>query len=166
VRSLLAAVAVAMAAAMFPCAPAFAANAGSDPWAAAAADLSMPVLEPASTPGMTVRGVDPQHVDCGAIKEQLIARYSGGPNGKRLKVFEGKPQYCGDIGDAPVIARLRIHGRRATLYDYCEGLGCRQATNAFLLTWRERGIGIVLISRGTSRSALAAIGESMALVPG
>jgi hypothetical protein len=133
------------------------------PWQQAADRLDMPVLYPTSTPNLHLNRVVPREIECGNILEELDGYYTG-PNGRRLRVAEGKPYYCGDIGDAKLIARPTIHGKRASVYDYCEGTGCRRATYRFLVTWREQGIQIVLISRGTPRATLYAIARSMQTV--
>jgi hypothetical protein len=130
------------------------------PWQAAADRLDMPVLHPTYTPNLNLRRVVPVEIECGNILEELDGYYTG-PNGRKLRVAEGKPYYCGDIGDAKLLARPTIRGKRASVYDYCEGTGCRNATYRFLLTWREQGIQIVLISRGTPRPTLYAIARSM-----
>lgn len=140
------------------------AGAGSDPWAAAAAKLSMPVLAPAKTFGMTLKRVHPHAIDCGPTQEELEAYYGAGER-QKLTILEGKPYYCGDLGDAPLLATLRIHGRKASLYSYCQGTGCAKATHTYALYWRERGVQLALISRGTPRAQLVQIANSMAVVP-
>jgi hypothetical protein len=130
------------------------------PWQAAADRLDMPVLYPTSTANLQLNRVVPRDIDCGNILEELDGYYTG-PNRRKLRVAEGKPYYCGDIGDAKLLAHPTIHGKRASLYDYCEGTGCRRATFRFLLTWREQGIQIVLVSRGMPRPTLFAIARSM-----
>jgi len=138
-----------------------AAAAVPDAWQRAADRLDMPVLYPTSHPGLALDRVVPQSIACGPTEEQLDGYYRGrNGNGKRMRVAEGKPFYCGDIGDAPLLAHPTIHGKRASLYDYCEGSGCGRATFRFLLTWREQGIQITLISRGSTRSTLYAIARS------
>jgi hypothetical protein len=122
-------------------------------WQRAADRLDMPVLYPTHHPGLTLNRVVPQEIDCGV---------SG--NGKRLRIAEGRPFYCGDIGDARLLAHPTIHGRRASLYEYCEGTGCGRATHRYLLTWREQGIQLTLISRGSPRPTLYAIARSMTRV--
>jgi hypothetical protein len=147
---------------------AFAATAAAAPpaaWQRAADRLDMPVLYPTHHPGLALHRVVPREIDCGPIQEELDGYYRGvGGNGKRLRIAEGKPYYCGDIGDAELLARPRIHGKRAYLYSYCEGVGCRRATHRYLLTWREQGIQITLISRGSPRARLYAIARSMTRV--
>jgi hypothetical protein len=141
------------------------ASAGGDPWAAAAAKLSMPVLAPSATPGMTLKRVVAHDVDCGPIQEELEAYYGAG-EAKKLTILEGKPTYCGDIGDARMLGTYRVHGKKATLYAYCQGRGCRKATHAYDLVWREQGIQIQLISRGTPRDGLLRIARGMERVEG
>ncbi len=135
-------------------------RAPNDPWQTAAARLEMPVLKPQVTPSLRLDRVVPRTIECGQITEELDAYYSGA-RGKRLRIAEGKPFYCGDIGDALVLERPVVHGRRAALYDYCEGLGCGTATNTYLLTWRELGVQLVLISRGSSKESLLRIARGM-----
>jgi hypothetical protein len=134
------------------------------PWQRAADTLAMRVLYPTYTPGLALKRVVPKKVDCGRPLEQLDGYYGGGPSGKRLRVAEAKPFYCGDIGDAAVLGHPTIHGKRGTLYDYCEGTGCRKATYRFLLQWREHGIQIELISRGSPLTTLVAIARSLTQV--
>lgn len=157
--------AVAIAVAVLALAGTAVAGSVPGPWQRAADSLDMPVLYPTSTPGMTLKRVVPEKIDCGRTVEQLDGYYGGGSHGKRLRVAEAKPFYCGDIGDAAVLARPTIHGKRATLYDYCEGTGCAKATFRYLLTWHEQGIQIELISRGSSRATLYAIARSLTRVP-
>jgi hypothetical protein len=131
-------------------------------WQRAADRLEMPVLYPTHHPGLVLDRVVPREIECGPIEEELDGYYRGmAGNGKRLRIAEGKPYYCGDIGDAPLLARPTIHGKRASLYSYCEGSGCGRATHRYLLTWREQGIQITLISRGSPRAGLYAIARSM-----
>jgi hypothetical protein len=147
---------------------AFASTATAAPpaaWQRAADRLDMPVLYPTHHPGLALHRVVPREIDCGPIEEELDGFYRGvAGNGKRLRVAEGKPFYCGDIGDAPLLAHPTIHGKRASLYSYCEGSGCGRATHRYLLTWREQGIQVTLISRGSKRPTLYAIARSMTRV--
>ena len=120
---------------------------------------------PRTIPGLTLNRVVPREIDCGPIEEELDGYYRGvSGNGKRLRIAEGRPFYCGDIGDARLLAHPTIHGRRASLYEYCEGTGCGRATHRYLLTWREQGIQLTLISRGSPRPTLYAIARSMTRV--
>jgi hypothetical protein len=142
-----------------------AAQAAPEAWVRAAQQLDMPVLAPTVTPKLTLQRVVPREIDCGEIKEELDGYYRG-PDGRRLRIAEGRPQYCGDIGDAAVIGHPRIHGKRATLYAYCEGNGCQRASYTFALFWREQNVQIGLISRGTPQPVLLSIARSMRVVPG
>lgn len=123
----------------------------------------MPVFAPDQTFGMTLKRVHPQHIECGDITEQLDAYYGAGEQ-QKLTILEGKPYYCGDLGDAPLLGTFRVHGKKASLYSYCQGAGCKEATHRYALYWRERGIQIALLSRGTPRDQLLAIARSMAPV--
>lgn len=79
-------------------------------WLRAADELTVPVLAPTKTLGMTLKGVRPQHVDCGETREQLDASYGAGEQ-QKLTILEGQPAYCADLGDAPVLGTYRVHGR-------------------------------------------------------
>ncbi len=109
---------------------------------------------------MTLKRVNPQRIDCGETTEQLDASYGAGEQ-RKLTIYEGQPYYCGDLGDATVLGTYRVHGRKATLYEYCQGTGCKRATNRYALYWRERGVQVGLISRGTQRDQLLEIARSM-----
>jgi hypothetical protein len=135
-------------------------------WQRAAAELKMPVLRPSVTFGLKLQRLQTQHINCGRIKEQMDAYYSRRSDGAKLRIAEGKPQYCADLGDAPVVQRGLVHGRKATLYRYCEGPGCRRARNAYALVWSEQGITITYIARGLGRQQLFLIAASMKRVPG
>lgn len=141
------------------------AGAGSDPWAAAAQKLSMPVFAPTKTFGMALKRVHPHKIDCGDVQEELEAYY-GASEKQKLTILEGKPFYCGDLGDAPLLATLRIHGKKASLYSYCQGTGCQKASDTYALYWREQGVQIALISRGTPRGQLIQIAKSTKRVDG
>ena len=142
-----------------------AAAAVPDAWQRAADRLDMPVLYPTHHPGLALNRVVPKEIDCGPIEEELDGYYRGvSGNRKRLRIAEGRPFYCGDIGDARLLAHPTIHGRRASLYEYCEGSSCGRATHRYLLTWREQGIQVILISRGSPRPTLYAIARSMTRV--
>jgi hypothetical protein len=137
-----------------------AAGGADERWQRAADELTMPVLAPSKTFGMTLRRVHPQHIDCGEIQEQLDAYYGAGEQ-QKLTILEGQPYYCGDLGDAPFLGTYRVHGKKASLYSYCQGTGCQRASYTFALLWRERGIQVVLISRGTPRRQLLQLARSM-----
>jgi hypothetical protein len=138
-------------------------NAAPEAWVRAAEQLEMPVFAPTITPKLKLHRVVPRKIECGEIKEELDGYYRGS-DGRRLRIAEGQPYYCGDIGDAAVLGHPTIHGKRATLYAYCEGNGCQRASYTFALFWRERNVQIGLISRGTQEPTLLAIARSMRLV--
>ena len=78
-----------------------AAAAVPDAWQRAADRLDMPVLYPTHHPGLALNRVVPKEIDCGPIEEELDGYYRGvSGNRKRLRIAEGRPFYCGDIGDA------------------------------------------------------------------
>jgi hypothetical protein len=134
-------------------------------WTAAAIDLKMPVFQPADAGGLRLQRVTPKQNLCGDKPlEQLDAFYfpSGG---KHLRIAEAQPYYCGDIGDAKLLARPVVRAARARLYDYCEGSGCGAAKDAYLLQWTERKVQITLVARGFSRSELLRLAAGMKLVP-
>lgn len=73
-------------------------------WQRAAAKLNMPVFYPTAAHRLKLVSVRPQKLNCGQNMEQLDAFYGGGL--RSIRVTEGRPQYCGDIGDAPLLSRL------------------------------------------------------------
>lgn len=134
-------------------------------WLRAAGELTMPVLAPTKTFGMTLERVRPQHVECGEITEQLDAHYGAGER-QKLTILEGQPFYCGDLGDAPFLGSYRVHGKKASLYRYCQGTGCQRATHTYAVYWRELGIQVALLSRGIPRRQLLQLARSMSPVGG
>lgn len=133
-------------------------------WRRAAGKLAMPIFAPSKTAGLALTKVVPKKLTtCGSIKEQLDAYYAKGA--ATLRIAEGSPAYCADFGDAPVVAQLKVHGQPGFLLDYCEGTGC-PAKNTFLLSWAEKNVRMILISRGIAKTSLLSLAASMRVVPG
>ncbi len=130
-------------------------------WRRAAYALRMPVFAPLAkyTSGTTLRNVTPQHLStCGAVKEQVSAVYKGSA-GKGVEVYEGRPRYCGDIGDVPLLDTARVHGSVARIYGY-------QSRNEYIVIWKERGVQILVWSHKLSPYNLGRFAGSMSVVPG
>ncbi len=132
-------------------------------WKAAAQQLTMPVFAPAKTFSMTLTRVVPQHPKCGSVKEQLDAYYQS--KTAKVHILEGSPLYCKDIPNGDLLAQLTVHKQQAFLLKYCEGAGC-PAANSFLVSWAERNVRIIVISRGLTRANVVALATSMRVVPG
>jgi hypothetical protein len=113
---------------------------------------------------LKLASVRPQHLSCGLIKEQLDGLYGGGL--RSIRVTEGRPTYCADIGDAPLIGHPRVGPAKADLYRYCEDKGCAKVKLGYLRLWHRSGDQLVLITRGLTVKQVVAVGESMRLVPG
>jgi hypothetical protein len=68
---------------------------------------------------------------------------------------------CGD-GNWSV---WRIHGQPAQLLEFCAPAGCARLSGDYALAWRERGLGINLITHRLSEHQLLDIARSMTVVP-
>jgi hypothetical protein len=157
--------AIAVAATVVVAAAAGSPSAVDPKWRAVAAQLAMPVFAPTKTVGLTLTKIVPaKPKKCESIPEQLDAYYTMGTT-VTLRIAEGKPVYCADFGDAPVLSQPTIHKQAAFLLNYCDGAGC-PAKNTFLLSWAERGVRIYLVSRGVTRLKLMTLATSMRVVPG
>ena len=124
-----------------------------DPWETAAQKLSMPVFRPTVTFGMTLRRLESRAFDCGTPIEQVDA-FEKGASGRQVRIVEARPFACGDLGDVELVKRPAVRGKRASLYRYCEGNGCRRAKLPYALLWKERGLEFLLISRGLTDAQL------------
>lgn len=89
-------------------------------WTAAANRLTAPVYRPTVLPpgsvrvSLTTERLGPR--TCGGRTVERVDASYRAARGLRLRFFEGSPFICGNLGDAPVIARTRIGRSRATIY--------------------------------------------------
>lgn len=136
-------------------------------WRSAAAKLQMPVFHPTVTYRLRLTRVRPEKPPrCAGIKEQLDAYYSGSSR-TQLRISEGRPYHCNALPDAPLLQRPLVRGKRAKLFRYCEGFGCHIVVQeGYALTWRERDVEIILISRELTQAQVIAIARGMRQVPG
>ena len=137
-----------------------------DPWRIAAARLSMPVFMPSAAGvdklGLRLKSVKPQKLNCGAIKEEVTAIYGRGA--REVRITEGKPRVCGDVGELRLAARPLVNGRRATLYELCEPVGCGRAAGPELLIFRQGGVEVGLQTKGIGEAQLLALARTMKVV--
>jgi hypothetical protein len=134
-------------------------------WASVARRLAMPVLEPSVTGGLALDGVIAGR-GCGApgeLAEWLLADYSN-PEGATLRIAEGRPAPCGNFGVNLQLAVWHVQGRPARLSEFCAPPGCARLTDSYLLTWRERGVSVGLMTEGIDQTTLLAIARSLAPV--
>jgi hypothetical protein len=135
----------------------------TNPWMIAAAKLDMPVFAPRDVGGFTLKTVRPQKRACGARQEQVSANYSR-PNGAVIDVGEGRPQFCANLGDSPPLARPRVQGTQAALYELCAPAGCSRRSGEFALQWYARGVQITLLTKAVAVAELLRFARSFALV--
>ncbi len=133
-----------------------------DPWVIAEVRLRIGLLAPAATAGLVFGHV--QIRGCGDRHGWLVADYTR-PDGATLTIGEGRPYPCANIGIEPLVAVWRIHGQRATLSEECGPTGCGRLLGDYALEWRERGVGITLLTHGLTQRELLAIASSMTAVP-
>jgi hypothetical protein len=132
-----------------------------NPWVIAAARLRIGVMAPISTPGLVLRHLRLR--PCGGRK-WLVADYSRS-DGATLTIAEGRPHTCANLGVSPQLAVWRIHGRRASLLEFCAPAGCARFSGDYALDWRERGIEITLLTHGLRQAELFAVARGMTALP-
>lgn len=136
-------------------------------WQRAAQRLDMPVYRPERTEGLTLRRV---RTGRPCDNQQVTAVY-GGPDGALLRVYEGKPFFCADLGDARALGTAYVGKRLGRFYESPNS----DNQPGLFLTWftkkraqRARGPGVemwVEIDGRDKRRALR-IARSMRVVPG
>ncbi|MDX6644687.1 MAG: hypothetical protein QOK40_414 [Miltoncostaeaceae bacterium] len=152
---------LAAAVAAFGSLPAPPASAAVEPaWLEADRVLAMPVLRPAAAGslGLRLKRVLPGR---GCLGEQLDAVYNG-PGGRFLRIGEGRPGYCGDLGDVPLLGRPLIGLVRGRLYAY--GEGPRRDELPFTAAFSRRGVEVTMISSRLGREPLLRLARSMRVV--
>jgi hypothetical protein len=133
-----------------------------DPWVIAEVRLRIGLLAPTSSEGLVSARV--QIRGCGDPQHWVVADYTR-PDGATLTIGEGRPEVCANVGLAPRLAGWRIHGQPAILSEFCSPTGCGRAWGDYALEWRERGVGITLLTHGLTQRELLAIARSMTAVP-
>ena len=134
-----------------------------DPWVIADARLRIGLLAPDSTAGLVPARV--QVRGCGVGSQRWVVADYTRPDGATLTIGEGRPEVCANIGIEPRLAAWRIDGQPAILSEFCSPAGCGKAWGDYALEWRERGIGITLLTHGLTQRELLSIANSMAAVP-
>jgi hypothetical protein len=132
-----------------------------NPWVIAQAQLRIGVLAPSFSAGLVLRQIELRR--CGK-RRWLVAHYRSA-SGATLTIGEGRPDVCANLGVAPVLSVWRIHRQPAQLLEFCAPAGCARVTGEYALAWRERGVGINLITHHLGERALLAIARSMTVVP-
>ena len=135
-------------------------------WTRAAQRLDMPVYRPERADGLTLRKVTTGRP---CQNEQVTAVYRG-HNGALLRVYEGKPFFCGDLGDVRALGTAYVGKRLAHFY---ESPNFDNQPGLFL-TWftrkraeRNRGPGVEMWVEidGRDKPRALRIARSMRLVP-
>jgi hypothetical protein len=131
------------------------------PWVIAQVRLRIGVLAPSASAGLTLGHIELR--PCGK-RRWLVAHYRSAA-GATLTIGEGRPNVCANLGVAPTLSAWRIHGQPARLLEFCAPAGCARATGEYALAWRERGLGINLLTHRLTEHELLAIARSMTVVP-
>jgi hypothetical protein len=140
-------------------------NAVEPAWTRAAQRLDMPVYRPERTEGVTLRKVTSARP---CQNQQLTAVYRGA-GGALLRVYEGKPFFCGDLGDARPLGTAYVAKRLAHFY---ESPNFDNQPGLFL-TWCTRkrvagrcpGVEMSVEIDGRDKPRALRIARSMRLVP-
>jgi hypothetical protein len=134
-----------------------------DPWVIAQARSRIGLLAPTSTIGLVLHHVRLRSCG-GGLRKWLVANYTRS-DGATLTIAEGKPFVCANLGVAPRLAIWRIHGKPASLIEFCAPAGCARLWGEFALDWRERGVQVNFLTHGLTQRELLAIARSMVVVP-
>ena len=135
-------------------------------WTRAAQRLDMPVYRPERTEGLTLRKVTTGRP---CQNEQVTAVYRG-PGGALLRVYEGKPFFCGDLGDVRALGTAYVGKRLAHFYESPNS----DNQPGLFLTWftrrrveRNRGPGVEMWVEidGRDKPRALRIARSMRPVP-
>jgi hypothetical protein len=125
----------------------------------------MPVYRPAFVDRLTLRKVVPGRSCPG---EQVRAVYRGDDD-DLLRVYEGKPYYCGDLGDVDDLGTAYVHGRLAHFYsspnfDNPDGMFLQWYTRPHKDRVRHKGIQVLIEVRGRDKRRTLRIARSLKLV--
>jgi hypothetical protein len=134
------------------------------PWVIAAAKLDMPVFAPRMLAGFRLKSLVPVRHSCGPGWEQVDAQYTRA-DGATLEVAEGRPEFCANLGDPPLVARVRVQRLPAELFENCAPAGCAQRTGEYALRWIPQKVQMTLLTHAVTASQLLKIARSFALVP-
>jgi hypothetical protein len=137
------------------------ARAQGEGWHGAASVIGFPIYRPVQTLGLTSSEVTRE--DCGEQGSSLSAWYGTGR--KRIGLFESSPQPCGNPGEARVVKRVRIDGRRVEVWVFCSNRTCRPRLkdgpkNGWLLYLRKGRTLIQMTAVGLSYRELLRVAKS------
>jgi hypothetical protein len=135
-------------------------------WARAAQRLEMPVYRPDRTEGLTLRSVTTGRP---CQNQQVTAVYRG-PQEALLRVYEGKPFFCGDLGDVRGLGTAYVGRRLAHFYespnsDNQPGLFLTWCTRKRAAGGRCPGVEMSVEIDGRDKPRALRVARSMRLVP-
>jgi hypothetical protein len=135
-------------------------------WTRAAQRLDMPVYRPERTDGVSLRKVTTGRP---CRNEQVTAVYRG-PDEALLRVYEGRPFFCGDLGDVRALGTAYVGKRLARFYespnfDNQPGLFLTWCTRKLGAAGRCPGVEMSVEIDGRDKPRALRIARSMRLVP-
>jgi hypothetical protein len=134
--------------------------------------LAAPVYRPSAlAPGMRLVSLTTERLKCGdRTVEQVVATYRRSDR-FLVRIFEGTPFFCGDLGDVQRLGRTRIRRSRAAIYDSPNFDNQGGIILVWNTDWRSTSsldsVGTAMhVEIGSRDQALAIrIGRGMRLVP-
>jgi hypothetical protein len=127
----------------------------------------MPIYEPGITLGLPLGYVTPQRIpECnGHPVEEVLASY-GNPRGRNIKIGEGRPMVCGNLGDLTLtlVSHPRVMGVRADLYETCQPPGCANRTGRWAMFWHANGNEFGLFTTSITSNELILVARSLSLI--
>ena len=135
-------------------------------WGRAAQRLDMPVYRPERTEGVTLRRVTTGR----PCRNQQVTAVYRGPEGALLRVYEGKPFFCGDLGDVRGLGTAYVGRRLARFYespnsDNQPGLFLTWCTQKRAAGGRCPGVEMFVEIDGRDKPRALRVARSMRLVP-
>ena len=129
----------------------------------------MPVYLIIYAPGLTLKTVLAEKGCGGDVdQEQVHATYDG-PDGDLVRLYQGTPYYCGNLGDVRGLGTARMRGQEAFFYESPNS----DNRGGMFLRWytappkeRSRGLGsaMYLEVRGRDKARALRIARSLRLV--
>jgi hypothetical protein len=95
-----------------------------DPWPAIGRQVGFTVYEPSDVLGLPLTSVEA--IPCGSTRSWVLASYERGQGADRrgVRLYEGKPDLCGDPGEHALVGEVAVNGTTVPLYVYARGGQC------------------------------------------
>ncbi len=129
----------------------------------------MPVYRITYAPGLTLKTVLAEKGRGRDVEQEQVHAMYDGPGGDLVRLYQGKPYYCGHLGDVRGLGAARVRGREAFFYespnsDNQGGMFLMWCTAPRTGPTRGAGSAMYLEVRGRDRARALRIARSLRLV--